>query len=456
LGNLYEPWDFVRYFTGPSLNHAIPAAGFDEIWQIGNVDDVKATGGHQSYIVSTHTHEAIRRRTMFATHLSHRFLAAIFWLSAAAGMAQAGEIFKSVDANGNVVYSDHLDSSMSKSTAVQLDDPLFPPHELHFCWTNCFTLILDNGVYRRVDGTDENWTVEIFSAKAIVLHRHDAPADWNGHSQDVVIAGQVSNDRLIGVTVNGKPVSGIDASWGTALNTLPGSNAERDAKITSSPDSSSSATVSSAAAPPPLPEEDQPALSEDGSLWTPGYWYWRDQGYFWTPGAWVRPPQVGMLWTPAYWGLAGTVFVFHPGYWGSTVGFYGGVNYGYGYFGNGYSGGHWIGNSFAYNSAVNHLNPTIAHHTYAESVPNQGSRGVLSYAGRPHSVAAARTVPPHQPPSPAVNKPAMTTTVQRITEHAPNPTDVDRPAAVVKTPPPSAPAKINHVAPTRAAAPVKQ
>src|ERR1700691_76610 len=389
-------------------------------------------------------------------YFPRRLCFSILCLATAAGMVQAGEIYKSVDANGNVVYSDHLDSSMSKSTTVQLDDPLYPPRELHFCWTNCFTLILDNGVYRRTDGTDESWTVETFSAKALVLHRHDAPADWNGHSQDVVFAGQVSNDRLIGVTVNGKPVSGIDASWGIALNTLPGSNAERDAKNPANPDSSSNGAVSSVATPPPLPEEDQPALSEDGSLWTPGYWYWRDQGYFWIPRAWVRPPRVGVLWTPAYWGLAGTVFVFHPGYWGSTVGFYGGVNYGYGYFGSGYSGGHWIGDSFAYNSAVNHLNPAVAHHTYAESVPNQGARGVLSYSGRPPGGAAARTVSTRQSPSRAVSKSATTTIVQRTTEHAPKPTEVDVPAAVVKTPPPSAPPKVSHAAPTRAAAPVKQ
>jgi hypothetical protein len=433
-----------------------PTTGFDEIWPIGIVDDVNATRGHQSYIVSMHTQETIRRRTMFATNLFHRIFGGILWLTVATGMAQASEIYKSIDANGKVVYSDHLDSSMSQATTVQLDDPLFPPRELHFCWTNCFTLILDNGVYRRTDGTDESWTVETFSAKAIVLHRHDAPADWNGYRRDVVYAGQVSNDRLIGVTVNGNPVSGIDGSWGGALNTLPGSNAERDARNTTKPDSSSSGTVSSAATPPPLPGEEQPALPQDGYLWTPGYWYWRDQGYFWIPGAWVRPPRVGVLWTPAYWGFAGTVFVFHPGYWGAKVGFYGGVNYGFGYFGNGYSGGHWIGNSFAYNSAVSHLNPAVAHHTYAESVSNQGSRGVFSYTAGPRGGAASRTVSQHQSLSQAVNKPATTTTVQRTTVHAPKSMEVDSPAAVVKTPPPSAPPKFNHVTPTRAAAPVKQ
>jgi len=409
---------------------------------------------------------------MFANYLPRRIFPAILWLTAAAGMAHAGEIYKSVDADGKVVYSDHLDPSLSQSTPVQLDDPLLPPRELHFCWTNCFTLTLDKGVYRRVDGTDESWTVETYSDKAIVLHRHDA--DRNGHRTDVVYAGQVSDDRLIGVTVNGVPVSGIDASWGIALNTLPGSNAERDARNAAAPDSSSGGSVSSAAAPgsssggsvssaatpPPLPGEDQPELPQDGYVWTPGYWYWRDQGYLWIPGAWVRPPRVGWLWTPAYWSSVGTVFVFHPGYWGSTVGFYGGVNYGYGYFGNGYSGGHWIGNSFVYNSAANHLNPAIAHRTYAESVPSQDSRGVFRYTAGSPGAAPTRPVSRQQSPSQGVTGPAAATTaVRRTTEQAAKPTEVDRPAAVAKTPPAGAVGaapKLNHAVPTRAAAPLKQ
>src|ERR1700691_3110020 len=144
-------------------------------------------------------------------HVPRPLLAGVLGLAIAAGMVQAGEIYKSVDANGKVVYSDHLDPSLSQSSLVQLDDARFPPSQLHFCWTNCFTLILDNGVYRRADGTEESWTVETFSADAIVLHRHDTPADWNGHSEDVVYAGQVSSDRLVGVTVNGEPTTGIDA-----------------------------------------------------------------------------------------------------------------------------------------------------------------------------------------------------------------------------------------------------
>ncbi len=70
-----------------------------------------------------------------------------------------------------------------------------------------------------------------------------------------------------------------------------------------------------------------------GYLWTPGYWAWSDdiQDYYWVPGTWVLAPQPGYLWTPGYWGGEGAVFLWHAGYWGPQVGFYGGINYGYGY-----------------------------------------------------------------------------------------------------------------------------
>jgi hypothetical protein len=377
-------------------------------------------------------------------------LTSVLGLATAAGVAQAGEIYKSVDADGKVVYSDHVDPSTSQFTPVQIDDPASVPKQLHFCWTNCFTLILDNGAYHRIDGTDESWTVETFSPNAMVLHRHDAPADWNGYSQDVVYAGQISDDRLIGVTVNGRPVSGVDASWGAALNTLPGSNAERDGAANAPLGAAPAGTVSSATPPPPLPSEDQPTLSQDGALWTPGYWYWRDLRYVWIPGAWVRPPESGVLWTPGYWRRAGTVYIFHPGYWGSSVGFYGGVNYGHGYFGTGYTGGHWIGNSFAYNSAVSHVDPAVAHRTFSQPVPGQGSRGNLSYAARQRNADAAHPVSEHPAPA-ASSRAAARSEIERTDE--PSATAGNQAARLKTTAALTAP-RINHAA--TQTAPLKQ
>src|ERR1700677_87248 len=65
-------------------------------------------------------------------------------------------------------------------------------------------------------------------------------------------------------------------------------------------------------APSPLPVYEQPACPSEGYIWTPGYWGWSDNA-----------------------------FVFNEGYWGAQVGFYGGIDYGYGYAGVGYQGGYW-------------------------------------------------------------------------------------------------------------------
>jgi hypothetical protein len=110
--------------------------------------------------------------------------------------------------------------------------------------------------------------------------------------------------------------------------------------------------VSVGFAPPALPVYVQPALPAPGYLWTPGYWAYGDAGYYWVPGVWVQPPSVGLLWTPGYWGYGGGVYGWHGGYWGPHVGFYGGVNYGFGFGGIGFCGGEWRGGAFAYNSAV--------------------------------------------------------------------------------------------------------
>jgi hypothetical protein len=100
-------------------------------------------------------------------------------------------------------------------------------------------------------------------------------------------------------------------------------------------------------APPPLPVYDQPPLPEPGYMWTPGYWAWAPEGYYWVPGTWVQPPQPGLLWTPPWWGWADGRYAWHGGYWGTHVGFYGGVNYGFGYGGDGYHGGRWDGDHCA-------------------------------------------------------------------------------------------------------------
>ncbi len=133
--------------------------------------------------------------------------------------------------------------------------------------------------------------------------------------------------------------------------------------------------------PPPLPVYDQPECPAPGYIWTPGYWAYAPAGYYWVPGTWVMPPRPAVLWTPGYWGWSGAVFLFHAGYWGPHVGFYGGVNYGFGYGGAGYEGGRWEGNDFHYNTAVNNVNVTNIHNTYNVTVVNNITVNKVSYNG---------------------------------------------------------------------------
>jgi hypothetical protein len=142
--------------------------------------------------------------------------------------------------------------------------------------------------------------------------------------------------------------------------------------------------------PPALPVYEQPICPVDGYLWTPGYWAFYEGDYYWVPGTWVQAPQVGFLWTPGYWGWGGNAFIFHEGYWGPQVGYYGGINYGYGYGGTGYEGGRWEGGHFAYNTYVNHVNTAIIHNTYNTAVVNV-SENHVSYNGGTGGVEARPT-----------------------------------------------------------------
>jgi WXXGXW repeat (2 copies) len=134
-------------------------------------------------------------------------------------------------------------------------------------------------------------------------------------------------------------------------------------------------------APPILPVYEQPICPGDGYIWTPGYWaYGDDDGYFWVPGTWVLAPEVGFLWTPGYWGWGDGEYIFYEGYWGPQIGFYGGINYGFGYFGHGFEGGRWENGHFFYNRAVSNVNVTVIHNVYDTSVSNTSVTRV-SYNG---------------------------------------------------------------------------
>jgi len=146
-------------------------------------------------------------------------------------------------------------------------------------------------------------------------------------------------------------------------------------------------------APPPLPYYDQPAIPADGYLWVPGYWYWdrSAEDYYWVPGTWVEPPRRGLLWTPAYWSWAEGRYVFYPGYWAREVGFYGGIDYGYGYTGEGYLGGRWENGAFFYNRSVNNIENVRITKVYNQTVVMNNRSNSVSFNGGKGGIAARPT-----------------------------------------------------------------
>jgi hypothetical protein len=146
-------------------------------------------------------------------------------------------------------------------------------------------------------------------------------------------------------------------------------------------------------APPPIPDYDQPPIPGRGYQWTPGYWDWSDgdDDYYWVPGTWVEPPRSGLYWTPGYWRYYDGDYLFSDGYWGPNVGFYGGVDYGYGYGGDGYAGGRWQGDQFYYNSQVNNFGGRPVGPVYSQNVPMSGGRA--SYNGGPGGLRTAPSQP---------------------------------------------------------------
>jgi len=140
-------------------------------------------------------------------------------------------------------------------------------------------------------------------------------------------------------------------------------------------------------APPALPVYVQPPCPAAGYIWTPGYWAWGDGDYYWVPGTWVMAPAPGMLWTPGYWGWVDGAYLWHAGYWGPHVGFYGGINYGFGYTGVGFAGGYWRGGLFMYNGAVANVTNIRVTNIYRQTVVvnnvnrvsfNGGERGIMA------------------------------------------------------------------------------
>lgn len=152
-------------------------------------------------------------------------------------------------------------------------------------------------------------------------------------------------------------------------------------------------TVSVRVGPPPLPFYAQPMLVGEGYLWLPGYWAWsaEDFDYFWVPGTWALAPQPGFLWTPGWWGFENSAYFWHGGYWAEQVGYYGGIDYGYGYSGYGYQGGRWDRGHFHYNSSVNNIRGDTTRYVYRSTSFSNHNSNRASFNGGPGGVIARPT-----------------------------------------------------------------
>jgi hypothetical protein len=260
---------------------------------------------------------------------------------------------------------------------------------------------------------DKNMRQAVLAALALTIAFGLTSCNRNNQQQSAQSTAQNPQDQDP-AQVNQAPVGDQAASSNQVAASSETAPTEAPAPVEPQPDNSNYSSANSypessgtepveeaAQPPPPLPDYDQPACPDPNYIWTPGYWAWGSAGYYWAPGVWVAAPYVGALWTPGYWGFNGRAYRWHAGYWGPHIGFYGGVNYGFGYVGVGFLGGYWRNNSFMYNRAVTNVNSYTVTNVYSRTVVNNviinntrvsynGGSGGVRYQPSPAELAASR------------------------------------------------------------------
>jgi hypothetical protein len=131
-----------------------------------------------------------------------------------------------------------LTASATNEKAAE-DSPRLPT-VMHMSAANCATLELRDGHYLLTTkhaweppDFSSIWTVVAFTRKLVVFRRHDSPNPANPaglNGWDVTYTGQISADgnSLVNITENGAPAPYMHLAWGSALDSVPGSNEERD------------------------------------------------------------------------------------------------------------------------------------------------------------------------------------------------------------------------------------
>ena len=90
-------------------------------------------------------------------------------------------------------------------------------------------------------------------------------------------------------------------------------------------------------------------------------------------------------------GLEQRVYAWNAGYWGPHIGFYGGINYGFGYGGVGFVGGEWRGGAFFYNTAVMHVDTVHITNVYVNRTVIVNNDSHVAFNGGEGGVAARPT-----------------------------------------------------------------
>jgi hypothetical protein len=102
------------------------------------------------------------------------------------------------------------------------------------------------------------------------------------------------------------------------------------------------------------------------------------------------------------------------------VGFYGGIDYGFGYFGNGFWGGEWRGNTFYYNTAVMRVNTTVIRNVYVNRTVIENNNSHVAFNGGQGGVQA-RPTPQEEQYSHERHIPPVAAQTQHVQEARNNP-----------------------------------
>jgi hypothetical protein len=228
----------------------------------------------------------------------------------------------------------------------------------------------------------------------ISLHIGSSQATVNGQPQTLDVAPFIVGESTYVPLRFVSTALGAGVSWDepnrTVVITMAGAQAQGPPPDDNGIPSYAQATDWVSDAPPPIPSYEPPPCPYPNYIWTPGYWAWGPGGYYWVPGTWVAAPSPGLLWTPGYWGWQQNYYGWHAGYWAPTVGFYGGISYGAGYYGHGFVGGLWAGSVFRYNRAVLPVGRTIVN-VYINKTVIVNNPTRVSYSGGPSGVHAQPT-----------------------------------------------------------------